>query len=795
MKRYTFAWQGVVVAAAALLSASCSEQIIDNDAQWHASNKPVALSVTPRQAEISDKAQSKAINVKAENVEWYVNNVPGWLTVSPQKGGGSAQVNVQAQNNTGENERVAIMTVQTTNLPTPYGSDFTLKQASAAPYITFTSLGSNVVEVPAAQTAHTVNVGTNRALRASVREQDKSWLDASYKDKVLTIHVQANANASAREGSVTLTTEKTVDGKAEMYKSVVVRQNGAISVSPTELTFNVDGLGNDRVLEVSAGEGWSLTAPDWITLSARSGSGSAKVVVRAKANGTGNDRTGSIEVFNKANVKLADVKVSQGYVSLTAAQEKLSFRAGGSSAKLNVQANCNWMLTNKPSWISMSTDKGAGNAEVTLTAAPIKTRTPLKATLALKVRDDAQDQTYETVTLEQEGISVSASEAVSLPAAGGTETIEVRANANWTLSIPAEFSWIKLSSKSGSVDETVKVTVDPYGGGERKGYVVLSDAIGEVQKVYVNQSAATYDVSKSKIALGVNGGSESFSIKTTSKWSLKIPEEGKEWITLSEKPAWGSDNVTDVTVTASRNEKTVKRVARISLCNADGNPVQSIQVEQEPVVLDLDPPTMDVRATSSTNKLNIRANSYWVLTCTSWIDLETKAGFKDMSLNVTVRENSNTKDRVGYIYLKSTGGDRVAKVTVTQKGKGASAKVNVMTYADEDEAGLQTPEAKSEEAEMPLHAFAWEGGELDLYLGGATSTPSAASVKVLEGDWLCVEKATEGAEADMVLKALENPTLEERTAILEVVLGGQTYTYTVKQKGKDVVLSAGMVNK
>jgi len=156
----------------------------------------------------------------------------------------------------------------------------------------------------------------------------------------------------------------------------------------------------------------------------------------------------------------------------------------GGAQTLTVISNVTWKVSSDADWLSYSLGSGnAGSSTVSATAAANYSGTARSA--ALTFTADTVSKKYVVSQAGDITLSVSPS-AITLPAGGGSQSISVTSNMNWTVSSDAD--WLNYSPKSGAAgNQTVSVSATGnYDGAVRS--AVLTFTSGSItQKCTVSQ--------------------------------------------------------------------------------------------------------------------------------------------------------------------------------------------------------------------------------------------------------------------------------------------------------------------
>ena len=270
------------------------------------------LNATPAQLDFLNTAESKPLQVTA-NVAWTIASDQTWCTVSNSSGNGDASVNVNVTANTGNNDRIARLTLSNSQ----YSLSKTVVVIQQGVEASILISPSNK-EIGAGATTIEITVYANVDFDVT---SNVSWITVTNKTNTLvTLQTQANTTTTNRNGIVTF---KQNGGSASA--TLTVNQNGAnepyITITPTSKeigagveTFNV---------AVSANVDFDVT-PNvaWITVSQAT---ATSVTLQAQANTATSSRTGTVTFKQKGGDKTATLTVNQAGGQATPTVTYVSF--------------------------------------------------------------------------------------------------------------------------------------------------------------------------------------------------------------------------------------------------------------------------------------------------------------------------------------------------------------------------------------------------------------------------------------------------------------------------------------
>lgn len=173
-----------------------------------------------------------------------------------------------------------------------------------------------------------------------------------------------------------------------------------------------------------------------------------------------------------------------------------------------------------------------------------------------------------TVTEDLTNISLSSS-AVSFPSSGGTQSVEITSNTNWTAS--ESLTYLSVSPASGTNNGSISIKCDPNTSTvARTGTITVSGPGATSKSITVTQAGLSpvLNVSPSALTFQDTGGVEFISIESNTTWNLS---ENLTFLSLS---GTTGSNSKMVAVFCQPNNSTLKRTGTITL-SATGVPTKT----------------------------------------------------------------------------------------------------------------------------------------------------------------------------------------------------------------------------
>jgi hypothetical protein len=250
---------------------------------------------------------------------------------------------------------------------------------------------------------------------------------------------------------------------------------------------------------------------------------------------------------------------------------------------------------------------------------------------------------------------------------------------SWNIS--STQNWLKLSSVSGTGNQTITVTADENTFvSTRTATLTVASPSSVAQTITVIQSGAKPYLSVSDSELSVEKNASSaiiFDISSNLAWTIS---SNQSWIIPSSSSGSGSS---PITLTTLANPTIQSRTASITI-TAPGFGTKTITVTQaagDPA-LTTSTSYVSVKDIASDNStFFIYANIDWKITCDQdWVTLNYYSGTGNKTIGITVSQNPSTTFRKAILTI-SAGGVSVITIQIVQDGQTAILAVAPSTVS------------------------------------------------------------------------------------------------------------------
>ena len=465
----------------------------------------------------------------------------------------------------------------------------------------------------------------------------------------------------------------------------------------SNLSFDAESC--SRYLALQGNDHWLAkvtNGSDWLTLSTSRGTGNSSITVTAAANSTFSSRKGTITVTPGEAAPFTVTATQNGrQMKITPNKASFTFQFAGGQQLLELSGNGKWSLSiaEGSGWLSASTRGGTGNASITLTAKENSTA----ATRSGKIVITPEDSPTITINITQEAAPCTLSvnrTSYSLHTDGGSRSIELSGNDQWTMVVTKGSSWISLSAHYGTGSRIVTFTVkENTSSSKRTGTIVVSPDHGDPIFVTVNQdgTSPTLIADKTSFSFDAVASEQTLRLSGDDDWTTSVTK-GSDWLSVS--PNRGTGNAA-ITISVSENESIENRTGTIVVTPRNAPAITVTVTQKEAVLLTADKTALSFTAIGGTQTFQLIGNDSWKVNVIDpadwmgsnrrrakassgkakdnhpipdWVKITPNRGSGNGIITVTVSANSDLESRDAVIAITPTEAPAFA-VTVKQKGQ------------------------------------------------------------------------------------------------------------------------------
>lgn len=254
--------------------------------------------------------------------------------------------------------------------------------------------------------------------------------------------------------------------------------------------------------------------------------------------------------------------------------------SGGGNIEVSFTSSDAWTAgvinTRADSWVTVSPTSGSkGKGKITITVAANDTPDERGATIQIKCGTIARSI---TITQKQKDAFTATPSKTELGNEGGTFTVEVKANVDFTFTIDKGEEWIKHVSTKALKTSTITFEISKNEEiAKREGQVTVKSSVGnEVIKVYQAGATPTIVLSTNNASVPATGGSIQVDVTHNVDVTVTI-QEGVTWLRESSTKATSTNSYV---FTVDENTSEENRVADITFTNKENNLSEVVHVSQ-----------------------------------------------------------------------------------------------------------------------------------------------------------------------------------------------------------------------
>ena len=347
---------------------------------------------------------------------------------------------------------------------------------------------------------------------------------------------------------------------------------------------------------------------------------------------------------------------------LKVSSSELNYGAKGGSKELFITSSQNWNFSDYASWLNLSTNRGSGNSNLTITAEENMSADIVRTSVFyLNTMDEGWSYTKCMSADQEAAIPYILFSPKSLTVSGSSSShkVNVSANTQWTVRCDADWLEIIPASDLSSFDVIVSENLTNQ---SRSANVILVGAKTEI--FVVTQNAANFTSDTKTLEYVQSGGSYLLKINSEVSWEVNT---SYDWIDVT--PTCGVVGDTDITISTTPNWSSDSRIGFVSFYIGKDK-YTSIIVKQDGVKLSTIESELSFRALGDSKIVEVDANISWkVLSKPSWVSVTPESADGSAEIVVSVENNSEASNRTGVIKLGNDGITQTAEITISQDGK------------------------------------------------------------------------------------------------------------------------------
>lgn len=404
------------------------------------------LNVTPNNHSVGYQAGTVNYDVVCSGA-WNAVSDQAWCTVTPS-GNGNGTIIANYTENTGQNQRIANITVTSSGLPDVI---VTLTQAPNSPSFLSVDPANHDVSADAGNVNYTVT-----ASGGWTAVSNQTWCTVTPSGSgngTITATYTENTTTNQRVANITVTSAGLPDvivtlTQAASAPSVLTVEpaNHSVSYAPGSVDYTVTASGAWNAV---SDQSWCTVTPN--------GNGNGTITATYTENTNPDQRIANITVSSSG---VPDVVVTltqadaNSYLTVTPAQQGVGNEGG--TATFNVSSNLSWNAVSNESWCTLNPTSGTGDGSFEATAtnnASVNSRTATITVSAPNVPDAIVEVVQSGATPY---MNVTPTE-IEVDYHAGTVEFNVSSNVDWTATSDA--AWCVVTPQ-GFGDDVIKASYE-----------------------------------------------------------------------------------------------------------------------------------------------------------------------------------------------------------------------------------------------------------------------------------------------------------------------------------------------
>ncbi|MBQ2362450.1 MAG: BACON domain-containing protein [Bacteroidaceae bacterium] len=382
----------------------------------------------------------------------------------------------------------------------------------------------------------------------------------------VTISATENMSGENLRTSIFLFSSAVPDYNHKSRVSVLQRASDPyLQLSESSLTLAA--VGDTKVINVNKNISYTISkssSASWLSITASEDY--TKLTITAAPNPTAYTRSASITL---SGLRTQVINLTQEAAGMTSNIDgRLDVGVKGGNYAMQIVSDAAWTASTNGSWYTVSPSEGkAGTTQVILSVSPNNTTSTRRGQVDFKIGSKgilninfSQEELYCRVN----------SSRFSIGAVGGSDTIKVYSNTEWT--VISKPSWIATDVESGTGDGQIEVSVLEHIGSETRTGVIevgVEGVTSLVHSIHVTQSQHYLKLSPASFAsLPSTGGTHRVVVASDDKWKASKEET---WLTLSADEGVGD---MDVVMTATNHPSIKERSAKVIFTPTYAAPIE-----------------------------------------------------------------------------------------------------------------------------------------------------------------------------------------------------------------------------
>lgn len=508
------------------------------------------------------------------NGKWSVESDSSWCIVEPESGDGEKSVTVTVLPNSSVKQRSANVSVKCES--SDLSKNVTISQSGATPQL---GLSIESHEFSSSESSVAVNISANDDWTA---DSNASWCtvspNAGNGTGSFTISAQENKTVAKRSAVITVRCLNN-----QLQKAISISQEaGAPYINLAAEEILLPCTASEVTTALISNTSWTATCDsDWCTVTPSSGSGDRALTVKAKENPAIQTRSAKLILVSSDGQcsKLVTVTQESQPQTISISKSTVSLGCAAESFTVQVTSNALWTAESNSSWCTLSAVSGKENGELTVSASENGNVVPRSAEVTFTTADGKVSRKLSVIQAAGKPVLELNVSTLSFTAAGGTSTIVIKSNADWTASLSSS-AWCSLNTSEGTGDNAIQLKAEGNATvNSRTATLTVKTVDGSIVKtVSVSQDAGEETLSLTTSELSFGPGASGTNVGVISNTSWKVSSDSS-WCTVKK----GSTLASDFSVSVTANESGSVRKAIVTVQTETGKAEATVTVVQKPM--------------------------------------------------------------------------------------------------------------------------------------------------------------------------------------------------------------------
>ena len=368
-------------------------------------------------------------------------------------------------------------------------------------------------------------------------------------------------------------------------------------------------------------------------------------------------------------------------------QSDMNFTEKANEQTLTFTTNADWTISVAPTnggeaWCTASPTKGsAGNQIVKIAVTENSTYDDRSVTVTLRAGNESKSF---VVTQKQKDAILLTSDKFEIEQEGGTFTVEVKANVNYTTTIGETCKdWITEGSNTRALSTTTKTysVATNEDSEKREGTITFTDGtLSETVHIY---QAGGDIILLSKNEYNVDAAGEDITVELRSNCDYEVEMPDVDWIHEISTRAMSSHTLY---YAIDANTTYDSREAKIVYRNRENNVADTltiVQAQKDAIILGQKEITVGAEGETIEVKLSANVDYEVEMPDVDWIATTTTRALTEHTLYFKIAKNSGEDSRTAKITFTNKGSGLEEVLTVNQEGaRPAFITINVPTAGD-----------------------------------------------------------------------------------------------------------------